>query len=81
MRFMAINPAYRLGGPIHSVSSAAESLVRKGHDVIVFATNSNLDEDLDVATDQTHQGERCRGLVFQTRGTHSEMVAFYPLFV
>ena len=45
-------PAYRLGGPIHSVSAAAESLVRKGHDVIVFATNSNLDEDLDVATDQ-----------------------------
>lgn len=45
-------PAYRLGGPIHSVSAAAEALARKGHEVIVFATNSNLDEDLDVATDQ-----------------------------
>lgn len=45
-------PAYRLGGPIHSVSAAAEWLVRKGHEVIVFATNSNLDEDLDVPTNQ-----------------------------
>jgi glycosyltransferase involved in cell wall biosynthesis len=45
-------PAYRLGGPVHSVSAAAEALVLKGHEVIVFATNSNLDEDLDVATDQ-----------------------------
>jgi glycosyltransferase involved in cell wall biosynthesis len=45
-------PAYRLGGPIHTVSAAAEKLVRKGHEVIVFTTNSNLDEDLDVPTDQ-----------------------------
>jgi glycosyltransferase involved in cell wall biosynthesis len=45
-------PAYRLGGPIHTVSAAAEKLVRKGHEVIVFATNSNLDEDLDVPTNQ-----------------------------
>ena len=41
-------PAYRLGGPIISVSALAEQLVKKGHRVIVFATNSNLDEDLDV---------------------------------
>lgn len=45
-------PAYRLGGPILSVSAAAETLVRKGHHVIVFTTNSNLDEDLNAPLDQ-----------------------------
>ena len=45
-------PAYKLGGPIQAVSAVAERLVRKGNEVIVFASNSNLDEDLDVPTDQ-----------------------------
>ncbi len=44
-------PAWRIGGPIISVSSVAEALVRRGHEVIVFTSNSNLDEDLDVPTD------------------------------
>jgi glycosyltransferase involved in cell wall biosynthesis len=46
-------PAYRVGGPIHAVSAAAERLVSKGHEVIVFTTNSNLDEDLDVPTNRS----------------------------
>ena len=45
-------PAYRVGGPILSVSALAETLVRKGHEVTVFTTNSNLDEDLDVPLDR-----------------------------
>lgn len=45
-------PAYRLGGPIISVSAVAERLVRKGHRVVVFTSNSNLDEDLDVPVNQ-----------------------------
>jgi glycosyltransferase involved in cell wall biosynthesis len=45
-------PAFRVGGPIESVSAVAEGLVRRGHDVTVFTTNSNLDEDLDVPVDQ-----------------------------
>ena len=44
-------PAWRIGGPVVSVSSLAEALVKKGHEVTVFTTNSNLDEDLDVPTD------------------------------
>src|SRR5262245_23548825 len=48
----AYKPAYRLGGPIISVSALAERLVRKGHRVTVFTTNSNLDEDLEVPLDQ-----------------------------
>src|SRR4051812_12318602 len=45
-------PAFRLGGPIHSVSALAERMVRRGHKVTVFATNSNLDQELDVPVDQ-----------------------------
>lgn len=45
-------PAYRLGGPILTVSATAERLVRKGHEVIIFTTNSNLDENLDVPVNQ-----------------------------
>ena len=44
-------PAWRVGGPIVSVSAVAERLVRRGHDVTVVTSNSNLDEDLDVLTD------------------------------
>src|SRR3954467_11528311 len=45
-------PAYRLGGPIWSISALAEGMVARGHDVTVFAPNGNLDEDLDVPTDR-----------------------------
>lgn len=45
-------PAYRIGGPVVSVSATAEYLVRRGHSVTVFATNSNLDQDLEVPTNR-----------------------------
>lgn len=45
-------PAYRLGGPIWSVSALAEGMVARGHTVTVFTTNGNGDEDLDVPTDR-----------------------------
>ena len=35
-----------------SVSALAESLVARGHEVSVYTTNSNLDQDLDVPTGQ-----------------------------
>ena len=44
-------PAWRWGGPITSVSAVAERLVQRGHEVVVFTTNSNADEDLEVETD------------------------------
>jgi glycosyltransferase involved in cell wall biosynthesis len=47
-------PAWRLGGPIHSVSALAENLVRRGHQVTVITTNSNLDQDLEVDTSRYH---------------------------
>src|SRR5947208_13484683 len=45
-------PAYRIGGPIWSISALAEGMVARGHDVTVFAPNGNVDEDLDVPTDR-----------------------------
>lgn len=45
-------PAYRLGGPIWSVSALAEGMVSRGHEVTVFATTSNADQELDVPTDR-----------------------------
>lgn len=48
----AYKPAYRVGGPVISVSATAEMLVNKGHRVTVVTTNSNLDEDLDVPVDR-----------------------------
>lgn len=41
-------PAYRFGGPIMSVSAMAEGMVKRGHRVTVFTTNSNLDEHLSI---------------------------------
>jgi glycosyltransferase involved in cell wall biosynthesis len=45
-------PAYRLGGPIWSISALAEGMAARGHTVTVFATNGNGEEDLEVATDR-----------------------------
>lgn len=45
-------PAYRIGGPIWSISALAEGMVARGHNVTVFAPNGNVDEDLDVPTDR-----------------------------
>lgn len=48
----AYKPAYRFGGPVHSVAAAAEELVQRGHRVTVVTTTSNRDEDLDVPLNQ-----------------------------
>jgi glycosyltransferase involved in cell wall biosynthesis len=45
-------PAYRLGGPIWSLSALAEGMVARGHEVTVFTSNGNGEEDLDVPTDR-----------------------------
>ena len=49
---LSYKPAYRVGGPVVSATALAENLVNRGHQVVVFTSNSNLDEDLDVPTNQ-----------------------------
>ena len=41
-------PAYQIGGPVTVVASLAEALVEKNQSVVVFATNCNMNEDLDI---------------------------------
>jgi glycosyltransferase involved in cell wall biosynthesis len=48
----AYKPAYHAGGPILSVAALAEGLLARGHRVVVYTTNSNLNEDLDVPTNR-----------------------------
>ena len=71
-------PAYRLGGPIHTVSAVAERLVRRGHEVIVFTTNSNLDEDLDVPTDQAIDVEGVQVWYFKHEEPIKRWLPFIP---
>ena len=37
-----------MGGLVFAVAAAAEKLVRKGHEVVIFSTTANLHEDLNV---------------------------------
>lgn len=71
-------PAFRLGGPVISVSALAENLVARGHEVIVFTTNSNLDEDLDVPTDRPVQVEGVEVWYFRRDDFIQNRIPFLP---
>jgi len=75
---LGYKPAYRLGGPIHSVSATAERLVRKGHEVTVFTTNSNLDEDLDVPTNQSIDVDGVQVWYFKRKEPLMKLFPFVP---
>lgn len=64
---LGYKPAWRIGGPIISVSSLAESLVRRGHEVTVFTTDSNLDQTLNVPTDRIVDVEGVKVRYFRRR--------------
>jgi glycosyltransferase involved in cell wall biosynthesis len=49
---LGYKPAYRIGGSVVSVTALAENLVKRGHQVVVFTSNSNSDENLDVPINQ-----------------------------
>ncbi|HKN57388.1 MAG TPA: glycosyltransferase [Gemmatimonadaceae bacterium] len=74
----AYKPAYRVGGPVLSVSAAAEMLVRKGHRVTVFTSNSNLDEDLDVPTDRPIDVEGVEVWYFRRQEPLQKWLPFVP---
>ena len=52
MRILQVVPTYypavRYGGPVRSVHGLAKALVRRGHDVHVYTTSVDGDQDLDV---------------------------------
>ena len=71
-------PAYRIGGPIHTVSATAERLVRKGHEVIVFTTNSNMDKDLDVPINQPIDVDGVEVWYFKRKEPIQKWLPFVP---
>ncbi len=71
-------PAFRMGGPIHSISALAETLVHKGHEVVVFATNSNISEDLDVPTDRPVDVDGVEVWYFQHQEPLRRWLPFVP---
>jgi len=73
-------PAFRVGGPIISVSSLAEAMVKRGHHVTVFTTNFNLDEDLDVPTNRPVDVEGVQVWYFQRREYINRALPFVPYF-
>jgi glycosyltransferase involved in cell wall biosynthesis len=75
---LGYKPAFRLGGPIQTISATAERLVRKGHEVIVFATNSNLDEDLDVTTNQPIDVDGVQVWYFKHEEPFQKWLPFVP---
>lgn len=75
---LGYKPAYRLGGPVYSISATAERLARRGHDVTVFTTNSNLDEELDVPTDRSIEVDGVRVWYFKHEEPIQKWLAFVP---
>jgi glycosyltransferase involved in cell wall biosynthesis len=74
----AYKPAYRIGGPVLSVSAVAERLARRGHRVTVFTTNSNVDEDLDVPLDQPVPVEGVEVWYFRRQTPSARMAEALP---
>ncbi|HMA53595.1 MAG TPA: glycosyltransferase, partial [Acidobacteriota bacterium] len=73
-------PAYRMGGPILSVSATAERLAKKGHEVIVFTTNSNLDVDLDVPVNRPRDVDGVQVWYFEHQEPIKKYLPFIPYF-
>lgn len=60
-------PAYRYGGPIHSVHGLCRSLVQRGHEVDVFTTNVDGPRDMDVPIGKPVSVEGVRVWYFRSR--------------
>jgi glycosyltransferase involved in cell wall biosynthesis len=73
-------PAYRLGGPIISVSAVAERLVRRGHQVVVFTSDSNADQDLDVPLNQPVDVDGVEVWYFSRKDFTQRLFFFLPYF-
>ncbi len=71
-------PARRVGGPILSVSAAAEELVRRGHRVSVVTTSADVDEDMDVPLNQPVNVEGVEVRYFRPDRTLQRTLPFVP---
>lgn len=71
-------PAWRIGGPVVSISETAEALVRKGHRVTVFCSTANLDQDLDVPVDRPMDVDGVEVWYFRRREPLRTWLPFVP---
>lgn len=73
MRFFfntpAYKPAYRFGGPIHSVAALAEGLVKRGHFVRVASSNLDVTEKFDIELGVDHDIEGVQVRYFDAQKT------------
>lgn len=67
-------PAYKLGGPILAVAPLAERLAKRGHTVMVAATNSNLTDKLDIDTEKWHDVEGVHVRYFQMKDSWTKNI-------
>ncbi len=74
----AYKPAYRVGGPIVSVSAGAEELVRRGHRVSVVASSADVDQDLDVPLNQPVNVDGVEVWYFRANRTVQRKLRFIP---
>lgn len=71
-------PAWRIGGPILSVAAVAERLAAQGHEVTVVASDSNLDEDLDVPIGRPVEVQGVNVWYFRRKEPFKRCLPFFP---
>ena len=71
-------PAYRMGGPVISVAEVAERLVSRGHEVIVFTSNSDIAKNLDVPVNQPVDVEGVEVWYFSQKNFFKRWLPFIP---
>ncbi|MEW5882887.1 MAG: glycosyltransferase [Armatimonadota bacterium] len=67
-------PAWNIGGPVHTVVALAEGMARRGHEVWVAATDSNLTERLDVDTEAWHNLDGVRVRYFRMQDSWTKRI-------
>ena len=67
-------PAWNIGGPVHTVVALAEGLARRGHEVWVAATDSNLTERLEVDTEAWHDLDGVRVRYFRMQDSWTKRI-------
>lgn len=75
---LGYKPAYRLGGTVVCAVCTAENLVRRGHEVTVFTTDSNHTENLDVPVNQAVDVDGVKVWYFSRRDYIKKMLPFVP---
>jgi len=74
----AYKPAFRVGGPVLSVSAGAEELVRRGHRVSVVTAAADVDRDLDVPLNQPVNVKGVEVWYFRPDRTLERALPFIP---